>query len=77
MKTKDAIGPDEILRLFNLLNSHNPSASGLLDVLDTVQKYCASNGIEWIDYMLDVMLAIELHDAGLFDELSETADSMR
>lgn len=76
MKTIAAIGPDEILRLFNLLNSHNPSASGLLNALDTVQKYCAYSGVEWVDYVFDVMIAIEMHDAGMFDAVSETGASI-
>lgn len=59
------IDETELRRLFDAMFDRRHLFWQLVPVLDSVQK---EYGALWIDQVLDVMLAMELHDAGQFPD---------
>lgn len=61
--------PDDsayLRKLFDAMNSRQ--AETLLHVLGSVQKDYPIGYSDWKDFVVDVMEAMELHDAGQFPE---------
>jgi hypothetical protein len=57
------IQKQELRRLFDLYTS---APDDLVNALGIAQKNCGSDVQGWMDYVIDVMAGMELHDAGFF-----------